>query len=890
MKTYSFVIFVIIYVGLSLNVFAQNGLTVIFDTVVDHINAPRTDMLCDPLDNIWSSYKGKGVCRFQDGITTVYKAGINGLASNTVFDLFLDDNMLYAATENGISYCNVLSDNILWNTVEASSGTCTHAIYIEAGVLYALCGDNYSVNEALILDLTTGVGSYNPIQQVSALIYKPFLFADNGGNIYWSHYSQGLYRYNQNSGSELVDSFPGIRQMTKVGNSIYYSGSQGFYSWNCATQTKTNGNEYSYYDEILYYKNVTILEYSTGQIAFLPFGCHDGPAFTTISESETETYTYADLDTFNISDKYFVAINSENEIIVSGFSDRIYNFNPDDYINILTGYSGENFKFFDKNKVKAGVKSYGTLFNDGAGDPEYAVPVDSATHTIFSMSLWVGGYDENDLFHFSGEKFNQYGHDYFPGPLAEYGEYGSCETSVCEYFNRVWKVNRDEIMDYSDAYNGSDTMVVPVDIAEWPGTGPQGYELNLAPYIDNNGDGLYNPADGDVPDMIGDQMLWWVTNDSYMPHTETDTLPMGLEIQHTLYGYTWNNPPNETADLINYQTFLRLKITNRSQHDYDSVFFGLFVDGDLGCPTDDYVGCDVELQSFYFYNGDDFDEDFQGNHGFGAEVPIQTITLLETPMADQDYLDNDNDSIVDNEHTGMSKFMYFNNSGGLPAMQGPSFSETYYNYMRGFWGDGQPLYYGGSGHPSGGGDTGIPCSYMAPGDTDPDFTGTGGIPVGSWTEEGEDNPPDDRRGLCSMGPISFLSGEETEIVVLLGFIPHGNAKSTGRFDYRPSLDTLVQWYHTNTIPSEYMNTESVQSNNDSPSCKIWPNPASDRCIVTCEEIVDNIRLVDINGRVIFESYVGSNYWEFDCVNLEPGIYIVELYGKAYKSNKKLIIR
>ena len=36
---------------------------------------------------------------------------------------------------------------------------------------------------------------------------------------------------------------------------------------------------------------------------------------------------------------------------------------------------------------------------------------------------------------------------------------------------------------------------------------------NLAPFVDQKGDGIYDPTEGDYPDIEGDQAIWWVMND-----------------------------------------------------------------------------------------------------------------------------------------------------------------------------------------------------------------------------------------------------------------------------------------------------------------------------------------------------------------------------------------
>ena len=54
-----------------------------------------------------------------------------------------------------------------------------------------------------------------------------------------------------------------------------------------------------------------------------------------------------------------------------------------------------------------------------------------------------------------------------------------------------------------------------------------------APWVDANNDDIYNPPDGDHPDIIGDMFHWYVMNDAgAAPHASLfGTAPMNLEVQ-----------------------------------------------------------------------------------------------------------------------------------------------------------------------------------------------------------------------------------------------------------------------------------------------------------------------------------------------------------------------
>jgi hypothetical protein len=43
------------------------------------------------------------------------------------------------------------------------------------------------------------------------------------------------------------------------------------------------------------------------------------------------------------------------------------------------------------------------------------------------------------------------------------------------------------------------TYAIPNSIAIWPGVFPLGSTTKLAPFFDNDNDGIYNPINGDYP-------------------------------------------------------------------------------------------------------------------------------------------------------------------------------------------------------------------------------------------------------------------------------------------------------------------------------------------------------------------------------------------------------
>ena len=451
----------------------------------------------------------------------------------------------------------------------------------------------------------------------------------------------------------------------------------------------------------------------------------------------------------------------------------------------------------ETNNVRATILGNGTCFvpQQGAWYEEWQeshftcstweVPQGSGKETMFQLALWMGGLDADDSLHLDAFQYEPIGEAYWSGPLKTTD--ASIDLMTALKFHHVWNLTRAEINDFI-AHHGQAGYAIPKDILTWPAHGEEGYAENLAPFVDVNGDGHYNPSDGDYPDIKGDQCLFFVFNDNGSRPRESSDTPMGMEIHAMVYAYEASDD-----EALNNTVFFNYKMYNRSLLDYHDVYLGVWNDWDIGYAWDDYTGCDVKRGACFGYNG--MPVDGQGQPwAYGDNPPVQVCTILAGPYMAADGRDNQafsgdcetlfngsypldkyayngfnfGNGIADDERLGLCGFMYFNNSSGVNG--DPESAQEYYNYLRGLWKNGNPLQYGGNAY-AGDWVAGPDCSFTYPGDSDPCNFGTNGIAPNDgynqegkyWTERQCGNTPYERRGLASMGPFSFGSGSMQEL-------------------------------------------------------------------------------------------------------------------------------
>jgi len=573
----------------------------------------------------------------------------------------------------------------------------------------------------------------------------------------------------------------------------------------------------------------------------------------------------------------------------NGSSKIYYEFNSTSYVNQLGPVSVNNFKTLDINNVKAGIANRSDMHWDigGTQNAMYEVPKGSGVHSNFASALWIGGLDNGGQLHGGAQTYRQSGGaggvNFWPGPLDTIN--ATIDTATSLNYDKIWKVSYTDINNFIIAFN-SGSVVATHDMLTWPAHGSGNNSRNLAPFVDYNGDGLYNPNDGDYPKIKGDQTLYFIYNDKLATHSNTFA-PMGIEVQGMAYAYGCPAIVNGHNELT-YTTFYDYKIINRSSTNYHDVFVSMWSDVDLGYYGDDYIGSNVADNYGYAYNADGFDEMVAGTGGYGSYIPAQGFNIVKGPLANaNDGIDNNNNGTIDEigEDCKMNKFNYFNNSfAGVPWYTvDPDNGQEYYNYMTGYWKDGTPFTCGGGGYgPTTGGT--ITTNWVYPGDPTGTVSSDPANTCGNWTEGLAGNTPGDRRMILSSGPFTLNAGQmqEVEYAFVTSFdssAAPGGAMSLGKL--KTDIQKINTFYNLVNKPNclQAINvglTEVVKQNDFA----LFPNPA--KSIITISSTIIgsvkiNYEIVDVLGKVVIQNEnTGSEKFSININDLNSGIYFLRL--------------
>ena len=392
--------------------------------------------------------------------------------------------------------------------------------------------------------------------------------------------------------------------------------------------------------------------------------------------------------------------------------------------NTISLFSIKSVDYLSINNIKSLVYSDGACFNNTDGSSSgFEFPINSEKTLHYFGNIWLGG-------EYGGELYlaaNKYGHfpsvnSFTPGPVADL-----YDQDFFNDWNQVWKVSKADV-DYHKQNFMDVGYQIQYNILNWPAHGDptKGMAADLAPYIDTDNNGIYEPSMGDYPEIKGDEAIYFIFNDSNVAPNLT-----GRELKFEYHGMMYAYATVNDMTLSN-TIFIQYRIFNRSDLDFDEMKLGYYSDFDLGYAWDDYVGCDEALNSYYAYN-----DPFDGNgevYAYGDNPPaIGTVFLSDN----------------------METFITYSNNSGVTG--DPSTSSDYWNYLNATWKDGEHIRYGGNGHPSNG-SSGDPTNYMYPGNLNN---------MTEWSELSVGNAPGDRRGL---GVISFplAAGDSYELDI--GFV------------------------------------------------------------------------------------------------------------------------
>ncbi len=366
---------------------------------------------------------------------------------------------------------------------------------------------------------------------------------------------------------------------------------------------------------------------------------------------------------------------------------------------------------YTANRINDNLENNGMIVSHritGSSGMEW--PAGTNKFSNFASGIWFAGMVNGSVRTAVGE----YGPEFVPGPW-------DADFNADEH--QLYIVNKSDL---ANPLESSDFQNWPVALG--------------APWVDEDDDGFYSPLPNgpDHPDFIGDQVIWYVINDSDVStHANIfGTQPLGIEVRMTIWGY---NRPDAFGDMM----FVKVQAFNKGGEDITDMYIGLWDDPDLGFAGDDFVGCDTTLSLGFCYN-DGSDDDY-GDAAPAIGYDFFQASVLGNPDSTSFFFGEDRAGY---ENLPMSSFTKYIN--GSTVFTDPNDETEAYNYMSGNMRDGSPFINSATGEPG---------KFVHPCDPNENIDGNDDC----WVDS-DDNASGDRRFLMNVGPFNFAQGDSLELV------------------------------------------------------------------------------------------------------------------------------
>ncbi|MCH8545641.1 MAG: T9SS type A sorting domain-containing protein [Cryomorphaceae bacterium] len=325
------------------------------------------------------------------------------------------------------------------------------------------------------------------------------------------------------------------------------------------------------------------------------------------------TENYTDSSQINRSSSEIISLNKKVESIGSRIAFIALGVPYEFYIEVDKNAD----QSLDLNNFEWPVPPHGAIGKNRFGFDD--VKIDNKP-AIYTITPWISGHINNQPFT-NSPTYGQYDRPFASGPITDVHD-----RRFIEKYDRVWKVSRGEIEQHKQSFADSN-YTMPEDIATWPGNGDhtKGEAFNLAPFVDVNGNGIYEPEQGDYPDILGHQAVYTIFSNKRqnMMIGGSREGPWEQKVEFHLMMYAFDSAE---IPALHHSVFLNYRVFNRGDDDLDDATFTLFTDWGMSNPTTSACGSDSTENLFFGYNINNFDAEF------GSSPVAVAGSLLNQPL------------------------------------------------------------------------------------------------------------------------------------------------------------------------------------------------------------------------------------------------------------------
>lgn len=517
-----------------------------------------------------------------------------------------------------------------------------------------------------------------------------------------------------------------------------------------------------------------------------------------------------------------------------------------------------DYQQFDGNQIRTWTSNQGdwVVWDQTTSQSGLEWPKGSEKYAVFHSGFWLvcgrvkepGQEFENEIRTATVRwKLNEFQ----PGQVVYWDTLGNFETSYDQYprENCIWKAQNPEDPKYR-YYKINRGETLSEDYLNWP--------IDQGAPVDKDG----NPL------IIGDQTMWSVYNDAEQKNHDNQgftSLPLGVEIQTTLFGFA----PNDDHQLESI-LFIKNLIINKSDNYYDEMYVAIWADPDLGEAIDDYVGVDTSLALGYCFNGRSPDA------VYGINPPSVGFSFLQRPQTKKQpaSLSPGKDNPPEEKQpTELSSFIRFTTGN---VYYDPDLKEEVYNLMRGLSTKGDTII-----NPV----TEKPTRFMLSGDP---------ITSEGWTDH--EILPGDRRFILSTGPFAMAPTDSQEVVTAI-LVTQGETLVEGIRLLKIYQVYAKKVFDANFHPSSFSVISDPSLPQNYQLKHNYPNPFNPTTTISYSlpfACLVELNVYNIYGQKVQELVnqrqpAGTYYLTWDGTKFSSGIYFFQIKTHDFIKTRKMIL-
>jgi hypothetical protein len=495
--------------------------------------------------------------------------------------------------------------------------------------------------------------------------------------------------------------------------------------------------------------------------------------------------------------------------------------------------------------VRAMIGNGGDFWFDGENsvyESPQSNPITGATgnRTMFAGGIWMSASDNAGNLKVAAMSFRNQGFEFYPGPIDNIT--GNTDYQTCTFYDQIWEVTDLQVQQHivlSNSFVPVPTNQIHPNILLWPGKGNSNITAvaiidNLAPFIDVNSNGIYEPSYGDYPKIQGDQALFWVINDIGGIHEIYNGAPLKVQVQMLAYAYN--------SGLLVNTTIYDCKVINKSFGHLNNFRFGLFMDPDILDPTSNYVGCDTLRDASFAYLGNS-DNMFH---------PASSVSFLNQKM---------------------SSFNHFINGTLTNLFSDPTNDEAVANFLNARFSDGTPFSLTGAAGPT------APIRFIFPGNpSNPN----------EWSmNHSVQATPADYRTLQTTGKQTLNAWTSFDVSWAVHTSFTGDHQTTNFYDQvAAEIDSIKTLFNNFDTSYDYSHLTST-SFLDIPENKVsfYPNPSKNTIRLNYGDLkLIEANIYSLDGKLI-QIELGAI---IDVSSLSTGIYLLKIDFESGSVVKKIL--